>query len=1098
MLGTKPFLAVFTACLLFVTFLFLFGAQALIYSTSTTAIAASAPQTTEPLALVKSVLVGSTERPDAPITDLRVTRVSGAQEAVRPDMRLYAGDEIQTGANAQVTILFLDDVTEKDNEVHVDANSRVQIGSVFTWLGRVFIRCRGAFDTKTEKVRLGVRGTEFEVVVSPDGTNKITVLDGSVSIEKNDTTSLERTDTREWAFGKIEPQFLNFVKASYVPEPPPQERLELVALTGKTTTIQNEFRFNNRCKNRHQYEISGPRNLNWFHLLSAESFTVEGGQSRVITFVIRIDAQGVAPQNYQGEIVARCIDCQYESGCDLAGLLLPVSVTIVGSGSGGTGSPSSSPVRSPSSSATSSPTPSSQQRAVANRQQEVIVNNSGVLPPAPASEQSLRSSINWSSSVIIASQPSYVAQSVIPHFVTWSVRDQQFREARLKALLENDRKAYEVLGDVYTDWGSGAKAVEAYGKASVPTGSLGADLLSDFGEALRLAGRLDEAEAKLKQALIIDARWAPALNTMGNIQRDRATIARERGDFQQAQSYLDLARENYEAAVQAAPSTPIIRHHVQAGSTVSQKRPDAIRAVAKANVGEALLDSGELARKRGQSQDAMNNYANAERAFREAIQIDRSYVFARTGLGDLYWAAGETAKEARSSNADQFFGRSQEQYVEALTLSGDMAEAQVGLGNVSLSTGKRDEAIKRYLRAAQLRPEQSEQHYRLATTLAPINPALAAEYAATYMKLERKIFRIGERWRTAESIKRGQPPVTPTTPTPVITPSPYDHASPSPSGPLVKVPGLKGDKPDSALKELRKLGLEGQLRDQADCEASGKVLYSNPDKDARVPQGSTVTVFVSSAGENPTSVPRVTGMHITQAEQELRNVQLSLKVDRKEETDKAAPDTVTKQKPDAYKQIKRNCPVEVTIAIPIPPVTVRDYRGMSLREAEQAIVFGRLSLGRIEERESRYAEETVIDQLPHPGEVVPRGSRINLVVSRSITVTVPDVYGMGAQAAVNTLRLAGFRAQIVQGDTRYGRVTRQSPPGGSPARRGSVVQLWLSSEGDGGTSDGPRGGDRPTPPPPYQEPTPKPPSRGPGVILRRPVPTPTPTPRPIP
>src|SRR4030095_8405454 len=133
MSGTKPFLATFTAFLLLLTVVFLFGAQSLVYSASTTASAASVPQATEPLALVKSVLIANTERNDAPITDLRVARVGGAQEPARPDMRLYAGDEIQTGSNAQVTVLFLDDVTEKDNEVHVDVNSRVRIGSVFTW-----------------------------------------------------------------------------------------------------------------------------------------------------------------------------------------------------------------------------------------------------------------------------------------------------------------------------------------------------------------------------------------------------------------------------------------------------------------------------------------------------------------------------------------------------------------------------------------------------------------------------------------------------------------------------------------------------------------------------------------------------------------------------------------------------------------------------------------------------------------------------------------------------------------------------------------------------------------------------------------------------
>ncbi|HEY7784865.1 MAG TPA: hypothetical protein VIB00_09065, partial [Pyrinomonadaceae bacterium] len=154
----------------------------------------------DPIAVIKTQLVGGQEKSPAALSEVRVKRAGGGEEPGILDMRLFAGDEITTGPNAQLTILYLDEAPEKSNEVLVDSNSRVRVGSIFTWLGRVLIRCRGAFDARSEKVRLGVQGTEFELVVDPDGTNKVTVLEGSVSVE-NLTTAL--FDDREDRAGDL-------------------------------------------------------------------------------------------------------------------------------------------------------------------------------------------------------------------------------------------------------------------------------------------------------------------------------------------------------------------------------------------------------------------------------------------------------------------------------------------------------------------------------------------------------------------------------------------------------------------------------------------------------------------------------------------------------------------------------------------------------------------------------------------------------------------------------------------------------------------------------------------------------------------------------
>src|SRR5438876_11944526 len=159
----KPWLALTTSCLLALVLAFLFATQ--FFFSLSTAGALQQPSTAslsaDPLALIKSITVSRAKKMEAAISEVKVKRSGGAEEPGTANTILYPGDEVTTGSNAQLIILFLDNPQEKDNEVLVDANTTVRIGSLFTWVGRVLIRVKGAFDTRTEKVKLGVQGTEY-------------------------------------------------------------------------------------------------------------------------------------------------------------------------------------------------------------------------------------------------------------------------------------------------------------------------------------------------------------------------------------------------------------------------------------------------------------------------------------------------------------------------------------------------------------------------------------------------------------------------------------------------------------------------------------------------------------------------------------------------------------------------------------------------------------------------------------------------------------------------------------------------------------------------------------------------------------------------
>jgi beta-lactam-binding protein with PASTA domain len=482
--------------------------------------------------------------------------------------------------------------------------------------------------------------------------------------------------------------------------------------------------------------------------------------------------------------------------------------------------------------------------------------------------------------------------------------------------------------------------------------------------------------------------------------------------------------------------------------------------------------------------------------------VDPTYQFAFTGLGDVYRETGETfASLGDKPKADQFFARSQDHYTQAVRLHNDMAEAEVGLGKVLDDKGQHSEALKHYSKATQIRPDLAEPHYYLAVALAPFDPRLAAEQARAYLKVERQPFKQGEKAKNAVAVTEHRP-VPVQTVTATITPTPpresFPTQTPTPpltQGKLVKVPGMKGDKPQSALNELTKLGLKGELRDQPDCEASGKVLYTEPAKDVKVLEGSQVILFVSSLDPEAIAVPRVGGLSRFDAEDRLRGVGLRVKIRGTRETDERERDTVLDQTPAQGRPLMRGCEVGLTLAVPVPKVQVPNFVGLSRDQALRGLprFFGELSRGSVIAVESRRPPGTVVDQDPKAGTWVRRGTPVNLYIAQYLQgdseqrfpqqrepgqrvpgrgdpetaqVVVPDLIRMNVRQA--RLVISGTQGAVRLGTVSYrpgnqfpaGTVIQQDPVPGRTVSFGTVINLLVS-----GSNLEQRAPSRPTPTP---------------------------------
>lgn len=1036
----QPTFALSLLVLFCLSLLFLFLAQ--LHGKSAGAHISTAVQNEQnPFAVIKTVVLNGAERTEAATSEATIVH-GGRSSGPQAGMMLYVGDEIKTGPTVKLTMLFLDNAAEKDNEVLIDSNTHVQLGSVFTWAGRILARVKGTFETKTERARWSVRGTEYELVVSADGTNTLKVLKGAVQV---DTGSFSPTVAANPVESDVAQSAPMFVRAAFrAPEELPQQnQMEFVAVSGKVINLEREFIFTNSCERRHLYKISAPLNLNWFQFLGADQFAIDGKGTRNIKFAIKLDGTNVPAGTQESQIVAACMDCNTEPGCGISGLLLPITVKVI-----------------------DDTLPDS---AVAARMQQVTLPPAGRLLKSNASTQQIDQTLTWSNEVIIPGEPTYSAQSVVPRYRTWEERNQVFREARRSSIITDDSRSKEMLADVYIDWGNGAKAEEELkGLAQASP-----ERLTSLGEAYRLMGDLATAERLLRRATSLDPAWAPALNALGNVYLDQAKAAQDQKNYVRARDFLQRAKQFYAQALAALPAkSPDERNHP--GRQQIAASPGKTETVAHSNLGEVHLRMGEIANDEGKSEEAIQLYQLAEQEFGNAAKVDPKYQFALTGLGDVYRETGETfGSLGDKAKEDQYLSRSQDHYAQAVRLHNDMAEAYVGLGKVLDDKGQHGEALKQYLKATQVRPDLAEPHYNLAVALAPVDPRKAAEQARAYLKVERQPFKQGEKAKIAVAVIEhrpvpGQtvtPTITPTpspdgfrtsptptptpfptftpTPTPTPTPTVPPTPTPTPTGPPVRIPDIKGDRSDAALAALTKKNLVGKLSDQRDCEATGKVLSTEPRIGQTVPAGSTITVYVSAAGENAVIMPPLKRSDQKAAEEQLRRLDLHPNI-KTRETDRDAPYTVIGQKPDAGKQIPAGCSVELTIAIPIPPVTVPRYVGRNVRYIFAAI--DGLRLGNVVEVESEQPGGTVLRQSPQPGEIVPRGTAVNLEVAVSL-VYVPDVMQNSVNDAVKKIRDAGLNPVILGQSGPYSYVVKQEPAGGTRVRRGSTVRLWVQVSG---------------------------------------------------
>jgi beta-lactam-binding protein with PASTA domain len=195
----------------------------------------------------------------------------------------------------------------------------------------------------------------------------------------------------------------------------------------------------------------------------------------------------------------------------------------------------------------------------------------------------------------------------------------------------------------------------------------------------------------------------------------------------------------------------------------------------------------------------------------------------------------------------------------------------------------------------------------------------------------------------------------------------------------ITVPDVVGQTQEAATTEIEDLGLKAKVQTQFSDEAKGNVVKSDPEADAEVEPGSTVTLFVSK-GREEVKVPQLVGLSKDRAEQALEEA--DLKVGDISERNSSKPrGTVISCSPDEGEDVAAGS--EVDLVVSKGGTQVPDVTGLPSQEAEAQIrAAGFRPVVRLVDSPGD-EPNTVIEQNPSGGRTAPQNAPITLTVARA-------------------------------------------------------------------------------------------------------------------
>jgi len=285
-----------------------------------------------------------------------------------------------------------------------------------------------------------------------------------------------------------------------------------------------------------------------------------------------------------------------------------------------------------------------------------------------------------------------------------------------------------------------------------------------------------------------------------------------------------------------------------------------------------------------------------------------------------------------------------------------------------------------------------------------------------------------------------------------------------------KVTVLKvvGDTQAVATTRLLSEGLTVTVTTGPSSSKANVVISQNPLAGEQVKKGSPVSLVVSS-GPGQVTVPNVRGDTLASARAQLKKA--GFKVTTQEAPSASvAKGRVVSVSPDVGQRVDRGFTVRLMVSTGPALVTIPGVIGQDRASARSELESGGFTVTETQ-LESTKAVGTVLAQSPTAGAAVTKGTTVTITVAIEAPVAVPDVVGLGSDAATNKLTAAGFTTRVqtktVKTAAEDGKVVSQTPASGGKVKKGAAITIvvgkFTPTNGQpGGTGTGTGTGTTPT------------------------------------
>lgn len=231
----------------------------------------------------------------------------------------------------------------------------------------------------------------------------------------------------------------------------------------------------------------------------------------------------------------------------------------------------------------------------------------------------------------------------------------------------------------------------------------------------------------------------------------------------------------------------------------------------------------------------------------------------------------------------------------------------------------------------------------------------------------------------------------------------------------------------------------------------GEIISSDPKSGESIKKGDVVKITVSKG--KYIIVGNYVGMTKEEAIKKLESKKMGFTVDIKEEISSEKAGTVIDQSlKEGYKQDPTDDDRSITLTVSKGSYTVlENYVGMTYDSAKAKLEAMGFKVERIDQSSDKDEGTVIAQNLASGYKVDPDDSNryITLTVSSGNSVNVPNVIGRDADDAQKYLESAGFVVEPIAGEKeedKAGQVYKQTPGGGSSAKKGSTITIYYYDE----------------------------------------------------